>query len=125
MGLVIDGLTETTVQVVVAKEKVSFTVAAESFSDWMQSLKWAAGLDLLSQEPDDRVGGLVMGQYSLMARITAWEGIVNGDGSPLPCTPDNKLRLFGKYPQALVDLSKALNEAEARARKNSKTSPAG
>lgn len=100
---------------------LKITLGPEDFGAVMAAVKWARENDFWS-ETDQAVAGIAIGNYGLLMRIKAWEGVVAPDGSPIPCTTEAKMAVLGKYPQVLVNLAAKLAELEAAQVKNSGTS---
>ena len=144
--ITIDGsLGDRTVQVALEGEELEFVMAHDDFGDVMRSYKWAMDEGLWSigkngrgskeevQETEDEkdlpqgisVMGIAVSNYQVVSRIKAWNGIHLANGDLAPCTEENKLLFFGKYPGVLFKIMRELGRREEAERKNSETSQAG
>lgn len=69
--------------------------------------------------------GTAVSHYQVISRIKGWNGIHLSSGQPAPCTEENKLLFFGKYPGVLSIIIRELDLKEEAERKNSEASQAG
>ena len=130
-----EGFGNRVVTVEVAGEEVSFTVAREDFAAVMAAYQWARqnGFWELKAADNGQEGkttldpmvGVAIANYQVIACIRSWKGVSLPSGEPAPCTNEAKLRLFGKYPEALPKIMRELERQEEEERKNLPTSQAG
>ena len=99
---------------------VTFTLRPERLGDVVLGKQAAekAGLEV-SAKSISPLG------FSLIPRITAWEGVSTPDGQPAALTPENIGELFEENPSILMDLINKAFFEEAPASKNSETSQPG
>lgn len=107
---------------VTTPEQFSFTLGPMDFINQMQAVDFARECGLWD-------GKSQLSQYSLsllllMHRITAWSGF-EAAGEALPCTPANKILVFGQAFTVIQALQSKLAALEAAEAKNSGTSAAG
>lgn len=101
---------------------LTFRVRPETYMDH------ARALDFVMRHKDaldEKVRDYVLVCWSVMQRITDWEGPVLPTGEPAPCDELHKELLFGARPDMLRGLVEALMEQEAEASKNSEPSRDG
>lgn len=70
---------------------------------------------------DDTTSLQAFAHVSLISRLKSWD-VVLPDGSPAPCTMENKMILFGRNPGLLSEISGKLIEAEVEEGKEQKNS---
>ena len=100
--------------VTVDGSEVELTIGPDDFKDVAASFKWLQENELWNEI----LGGRLAANYKIMRRVTAWKGVCFPDGSEAHCTEETKLRFFGKYPEALLNLIRQLEKAEEDDRKN-------
>lgn len=101
---------------------LSFTLAPPDFVNQMKSLEFAQEQGLWDGASPLRP--FVTTILALLYRITDWSGF-EADGKPLPCTPENKVLVFGQAFHVIQTLQWKLGLEEAAEAKNSGTSAAG
>lgn len=114
------------------KESMTVTLAPEAFGTVLASMQWMqqAGLwhmiaDEQGNERPDDLSSVGLANYQLIQRIKDWEGPVTADGAKVPCTKENKLLFFGRFPNALPEIWTELERLGKEQRKNSKPSRRG
>ena len=63
--------------------------------------------------------------FSLIRRITEWEGVFDPDENPAPCTMGTKSELFAQHPELSLEVFKKLRGQIEEEGKNSKPSRRG
>lgn len=106
-------------------EGVKFTIRPEEYQDLFVVSDRAGKMASDMGIEDERYNQLIAVNLSLVNRITAWDGIGAQDGSPAPCTYENKLALFAQRRDLIGKIFQALSDQEAEDRKNSDPSPGG
>ncbi|MCL4502487.1 MAG: hypothetical protein M1438_11640 [Deltaproteobacteria bacterium] len=117
-----------TYSVEVAGQTLKFTLDPGELGDVLASYDWGVEqgfLDPESGQASGRMAAAALGNFALLRRIEAWEGITDPQGQPVPCTETNKLAFFGRYPAALFALGQQVREREEAEAKNSGASAAG
>jgi hypothetical protein len=100
---------------------VTFTVRPEKLGDVIlgRQAAEAQGLEVSG-------GSVAALAFSLLPRITAWDGVSLGDGTPAPCTPENISELFEQEPKIMFELiSQAFGNGEASVSGNLQSSEPG
>lgn len=105
-----------------AVEGLTFIIRPETYMDHARALDF---VQRHKETLDDGVRDYVLVCWSVMQRITAWEGPVLPTGEPAPCDEMHKELLFGARPDLIRGLVEALMDREAEASKNSEPSQAG
>lgn len=73
----------------------------------------------------DPAASAIIYNYQIQSRIRWWKGVGFPGGKDAPCTEQYRLRFFGKYPGAMNELRRRLEEQEETEAKNSETSQPG
>jgi len=109
-----------------SEETMAVILGPEEFSTVVGGFKWIKTTGLWGGEgkPDD-MAALGLANFGLIERIKDWEGPVTPKGDKVPCNLENKMRFFGRYPQALSAIWEALNQRLQEQEGNSEPSPHG
>lgn len=97
---------------VVEVDGCTFTVRSEKYEDLFVAADQAAKLASEHGIDDERYSMVMMGNLSLVNRITAWDGIGTDQGQPAECNRENKLLLFAAHRDLLGKIATALQEQE-------------
>ncbi len=110
------------IQVPFKLRQYTFHLAPPDFVNQMQALDFARKHGLWDGHA--RLGAYTFGLLLLLYRITSWSGF-EAQGALLPCTPENKVLVFGQAFTVIQALARKLADVEAAEAKNSGTSAAG
>ena len=100
-----------------------FVLAPLDFQDQWRAVAWARERGLWDGR-EKTLSGYLLLLLVLLFRLKDWEGF-EADWAPLPCTAENKGRVFGQAFGVIDALCRKLAAEEEAERKNSGTSPAG
>jgi hypothetical protein len=96
---------------------VTFFVRPATAADHMIAVAMAS--DDGYENLDEPEGKIASGNYLAMSRIARWIGPVLKDGTPAPCTMNNKRIFFGNNPHVIIELIGQLRKRQESAEKNS------
>jgi len=95
-------------------EKLAFYLRPQSYDDIIQVQHYIEKNNL----KDEKDGMFYAACYAMILRVTAWEGIANGNQEPAECSLENKILFFGQYFQVLSRLLVDANKKEEEEIKN-------